>query len=271
MLITRQPAAKSTSVDNALFLAAGLRPWSGPEHPVYRYLLARQESPHLTALTLGLLHKFNNIYTGVTFLMAECLTREEAGESVADRLREIQATLHEAHQCIDRIAQLHAEETDDEAGYHELDALIASHLDLAKLLLPRGTALQHIPASERLAFYANPRVLAHILLHALGNCGEALPKRGGSVTIRSRLHGGEGAFVAIEIRDNGPGFSPETLDRLFTPFCTTKDESQHVGLGLLYSRELARKFGGDLIAGNHLDGGAVVTLILPRDNPQSSA
>lgn len=241
----------------------------GLEHPAYRRLLAAQKSPHLSELTLGLLHKFNNLFTGVMFLTEECLAREEAGETVGERLREILSTLRNSHTFVDRITRLHLDESEEDAGYHELDAAIAGQLDLARLLLPRGTVLTHVPAEERLTFYASQRVLSEILLHVVGNAGEVLPKRGGTVLISSRLDSAQEGWVIVEIRDNGPGFAVETLRHLFVSLCTTKNEIRHAGLGLMRCRELARSFGGDLTVANHPEGGAVIVLALPRDNTNS--
>jgi two-component system C4-dicarboxylate transport sensor histidine kinase DctB len=237
-----------------------------PEPAGYQQLLAARKAPQLSELTLGLLHKFNNIFTGVLFLTEECLTREEAGEPVGERLREILATLRESHRFVARITHLHLDEAEEDAGYHELDAVIAAQLDLARLLLPRGTALTHQPAGERLTFYASQRALCEILLNVIGNCGEALPKRGGTVTITSGRDPAQEGRVVVEVRDNGPGFTEEALGRLFVSLSTTKDEKRHAGLGLLRSRELARSFGGELTAGNHPEGGAVVILMLPEAN-----
>jgi signal transduction histidine kinase len=239
---------------------------NGFEHPAYRHLLARQKAPHLSELTLGLLHKFNNVFTGVVFLTEECAAQQDASESVSARLREILALLQQAHGYIDRVTQLHIDDEEEDAGYHELDAVIAHQLDLARLLLPRGTTLTHVPAGERLTFYASQRAFSEILLHLFGNCGEALPKRGAAVTISSHVEPAHPGFVAVEILDNGPGFSAETLAHLFVSAWTTKDATLHTGLGLWRCRELARAFGGDLTAANHPNGGALVTIRLPRDN-----
>lgn len=220
----------------------------------------------MSELTLGLLHKFNNLFTGVMFLTEECLACEEAGEPVAERLREILTTLRQSHTYVDRITHLHLDEAEEDAGYHELDVDIAAQLDLARLLLPRGATLTHHPAEERLTFYASQRALSEILLHVVGNCGEALPKRGGAVSVTSRPQADREGFVEIEIRDNGPGFSDEALRSVFSALFTTKETARHAGLGLLHCRELARSFGGDLTVRNHPEGGAVVTLVLPQDN-----
>ncbi|MEA3213599.1 MAG: two-component system, NtrC family, sensor kinase [Chthoniobacter sp.] len=247
--------------------SAARRSEIGLDHPAYLPLLALQKAPHLSELTLGLLHTFNNLFTGVLFLTEECLAREQAGEPVEERLGEILATLRKSHSYVNRIKELHLEEEDEEAGYHELDAVIADQLDLARLLLPRGASLIHRGAGERLTFYSSQRAFCDILLQVIGNCGEALPKRGGAVSISSRP---DLDSVLVEIRDNGPGFTPEILERLFVSLCTTRNESRHAGLGLLRCREIARSFGGDLAAANLPEGGAIVTLTLPQNNSQSS-
>jgi signal transduction histidine kinase len=55
----------------------------------------------------------------------------------------------------------------------------------------------------------------------------------------------EPAGALVEVVDNGPGISPETMDRLFQPFFTTKGE-RGTGLGLWVSQGIVRKHGGKL-------------------------
>src|SRR5262249_6334875 len=56
--------------------------------------------------------------------------------------------------------------------------------------------------------------------------------------------------LQLEIRDHGPGISPQQQRRLFQPFRKSADEAARsapgVGLGLALSRRLARDMGGDL-------------------------
>jgi len=52
--------------------------------------------------------------------------------------------------------------------------------------------------------------------------------------------------VTIEVRDCGPGLSDAELERVFTPFYTSKPEG--LGLGLSMSRSIVEGFGGSLEA-----------------------
>jgi nitrogen fixation/metabolism regulation signal transduction histidine kinase len=76
------------------------------------------------------------------------------------------------------------------------------------------------------------------LINVLKNAVEALPAEGGRITIRSGLQAG-GAF--IEIEDSGPGIPEEARPHLFTPFFTTKQNGQ--GIGLTMVQEILRRHG----------------------------
>ena len=63
------------------------------------------------------------------------------------------------------------------------------------------------------------------------------------------------------VSDNGPGIAAEHLERVFSPFFTTKQDGN--GLGLAVSWKAAKAHGGDIMAANNPSGGAQFTLILP--------
>lgn len=69
----------------------------------------------------------------------------------------------------------------------------------------------------------------------------------------------------ITLRDFGPGFSEEDLPNLFDRFYRTKDMKKgHVGLGLNLVRLIVEGHKGWVLAENHPEGGALITLLLPR-------
>jgi two-component system sensor histidine kinase HupT/HoxJ len=75
---------------------------------------------------------------------------------------------------------------------------------------------------------------------------------------------GNSGFVEIRLHDNGPGIAAEHLPRLFEPFFTTKPVGKGTGLGLSISYGIVERHGGQLLAGNHSQGGAELVLRLPR-------
>lgn len=69
------------------------------------------------------------------------------------------------------------------------------------------------------------------------------------------------AHVRISLRDNGPGFQGEAIDKAMQPFFTTKQKG--TGLGLAISKRIVDAHGGSLHLGNAPDGGAEVVVMLP--------
>ncbi len=66
----------------------------------------------------------------------------------------------------------------------------------------------------------------------------------GTLTVRSMR---EGDFVRVEICDDGPGIPEDIIDRIFTPFFTTKPFGEGTGLGLdLAWRIVVEKHHGNL-------------------------
>jgi nitrogen fixation/metabolism regulation signal transduction histidine kinase len=77
-------------------------------------------------------------------------------------------------------------------------------------------------------------------INVLKNAVEAVQAEGGTITVRS----GRGADSGyVEIEDTGPGISDDARFHLFTPFFTTKQNGQ--GIGLTVVQEILRRHGFD--------------------------
>ncbi|MEV4090111.1 ATP-binding protein, partial [Nonomuraea fuscirosea] len=77
--------------------------------------------------------------------------------------------------------------------------------------------------------------------------------------------------VAVIVSDDGPGIPAALLPHVFDRFTkgdAARTRSEGSGLGLAIAAENARLHGGTLTAANAPGGGAVLTLVLPR-NPLS--
>jgi len=67
--------------------------------------------------------------------------------------------------------------------------------------------------------------------------------------------------VLVAVRDSGPGLEPQSLDRLFDAFYTTKPHG--LGLGLAISRRIIEAHGGRLWATANVPHGAVLQFTVP--------
>ncbi|MFD0695465.1 sensor histidine kinase [Paenibacillus sp. GCM10027628] len=77
--------------------------------------------------------------------------------------------------------------------------------------------------------------------------------------------------VKFTMRDTGPGFSSEELQRVFEPLYRGEESRNRStggsGLGLTISQRIVRRHGGELSAGNHPEGGALLTGWIPVAAP----
>jgi signal transduction histidine kinase len=102
--------------------------------------------------------------------------------------------------------------------------------------------------------------IEQVIINLVRNAAEALLEAGrhdGKVTIEAR-HDSAGA-VTVRVRDNGPGFDPELVERASAPFTTTKPDG--LGLGLSLARSIIEAHGGRL-AIESSSRGAVVSFTL---------
>ncbi|VXC94302.1 C4-dicarboxylate transport sensor protein DctB [Pseudomonas sp. 8Z] len=106
------------------------------------------------------------------------------------------------------------------------------------------------------------QVLGNLLANALDALADKAPPRRIWLSVQS-----QGDLLELLLRDNGPGFSAESLARAREPFFTTKTSAQGLGLGLAICETLMRALGGELVLDNHPQGGALITLRLRLASP----
>lgn len=91
----------------------------------------------------------------------------------------------------------------------------------------------------------------------------ALNQRAPGILIGQETFLNRTPLVAIAVRDNGPGISPEILPRLFHGIVSTKDEQSGTGLGLTVVRRAVVDAGGALHLRTQPGRGTSFTLFLP--------
>ena len=99
--------------------------------------------------------------------------------------------------------------------------------------------------------------LQQMLGNVLDNALEAAP----GMPLRFRASWDE-ETLTLRVRDQGPGFPPEFLERVGAPYQSSKGTPGR-GLGLFLAVNVARTLGGQLQAHNRSDGGAEVVITLP--------
>ena len=103
--------------------------------------------------------------------------------------------------------------------------------------------------------------LEQILVNLISNALDALqPQADRQIWLSGAS---EAEHYQLEMRDNGPGITPEIRAHLFESFFTTKPGEQGLGLGLTLSASLAAAAGGSLSVRDPEEGGTAFVLTLP--------
>ena len=121
---------------------------------------------------------------------------------------------------------------------------------------------QVILPSQPMYILCDEQQLSRVFLNIMKNAAESLegkPEGQRKISIDCIL---QDAAVRITIRDNGTGFPPDKITRLFEPYMTTR--AKGTGLGLAIVKKIIDDHKGQILLENHPEGGAFVTIILTQ-------
>jgi PAS domain S-box-containing protein len=112
---------------------------------------------------------------------------------------------------------------------------------------------------------SDPLLLHQVFLNMVMNAEHAIVasgRGGGRIEVSTSVSPDRERVVAT-VRDTGTGIAEDTLSRIFEPFYTTKEVGKGTGLGLAIAYGIVQEHGGQIVAANHPEGGAVFTVELP--------
>ncbi len=225
--------------------------------------LAAEEKQQLLSRLLGrLAHEIRNPLSSLDIhvqLLEEDLAElaPPVREKLSARFEIIHGELHRLENIVKQFLRL--------SGRSELNVESVAIADIVnhvcELLRPEATTREielavHCPEGLP-TLLADPAQLTQALLNLLINAVQAIDRHG---RIEVRVDNPPG-FMVVQVRDTGPGVTPEKLATIFEPYYTTKPDG--TGLGLWIAQQIASAHGGDVQAANAPGVGAVFTLRLP--------
>jgi signal transduction histidine kinase len=152
------------------------------------------------------------------------------------------------------------------------EAMADGEVDVADVIRRAAETVEPLAAARGCALHVDdPRAGlvvrgdAEALLRVMTNLLDNATRHGRTqVTLAA---GRQNGAVRVEVADDGPGFAPADLPRVFDPLFRSDraraGATGGTGLGLAIARRLARAHGGDVEAANDPGGGARATLSLP--------
>jgi CheY-like chemotaxis protein len=155
-----------------------------------------------------------------------------------------------------------------------LPPLVKEAVRLLRSSLPSTVEIDADLGREVSAVSLDPVHIDQVLLNLGINARDAMDGVGsiqiavdqGSVkdmTCASCRQSFDGDFVELRVEDNGPGITPEVLDRMFEPFYTTKEVGKGSGMGLSTVHGIVHEHGGHVVVETSSGHGARFRVLFP--------
>ena len=224
----------------------------------------------------GIAHDFNNILGAilgnVELAKADCAS-QAPGSSVLVSLLEIEKAGRRARDLVRQILTFSRNEPPQRSAV-SLAEVAHDTERLLRVTLPPAIEL-HMQLQVGLPpVLADATQVEQALLNLCTNAVHAIGTGRGSIHVEAaivqpdqrlseRLGLAPVDYVALTVRDSGPGMDAATLERIFEPFFTTKPVGQGTGLGLAVVHGVMRTHGGAVDVTSTLGEGSRFTLYFP--------
>jgi len=104
-----------------------------------------------------------------------------------------------------------------------------------------------------------------VMMNIIKNSIEAV-EEGGTIEVKSWNDGNK---VFVQVRDNGEGIQSDRMNRIFSPFYTTKDHGS--GLGLAFAHRIIKDHGGNITVSSSSGKGATFTISVQSVDKEEEA
>lgn len=231
-------------------------------------ILLAQEMELLGRMSRGMAHDLNNLLTPVSTLLQligdDGADREKIDELLPMSLRNIRAV-----QAYIKEALFFSQHQAPHLQQFRLDLLLHKAVELAEGQLKRQQvkAIVETPP-EAVMVEMDEALILRLIGNVLSNAIDASPV-GGEIRLelqRLAKTDPQRDWLRTRVSDVGEGISRKNLERIFTPYFTTKDrgdERRGFGLGLAICRKIVHLHGGNLTIESVEKKGTTVQVDLP--------
>jgi len=248
LLLVRQVIALRDQASFSRILQENLAARTRALEESQEVILRTQRLNLVATVGAGMAHDLNNL------LGVVCTLAEQQGSR-----EELVKTAHRAA-ALARKSMAHAGDPDATRELFDLSETLGHLQPILTRLAGPGIALSVDCAGDEAWMEADPLQVEQVLVNLVTNARDALSGQG-TLEITLRV---EGERCHLEVVDDGPGMTPEVLERIFDPFFTTKTKGAGTGLGLPSVKAFLDQVGGTLEVVSAPGQGTRFSLHLPR-------
>jgi signal transduction histidine kinase len=210
----------------------------------------------MAGLAAGLVHDLNNLLC--TFRLRLGFLQETCSPQQQEDIGVLQDVSERAIAMTRRILSSSQPQDLSPAAFSLTDWM-DSRAGLLKAIMLEGQHLE-LQVEPGLQVFADPQSLDQILQNLVSNARDAIGPKG---TLRI-LAAAQSGIARMEVRDDGPGISPDQMVQVFEPFFSTKPSG--TGLGLATVRNLILQNHGTIRVESVVGLGTTFIIELPVPN-----
>lgn len=216
----------------------------------------------LGIMAASLAHEIKNPLI-VIMGMIERLDNLITDTKAKDFINIIKTELNRIQGIMDRLRDYYKpKETEKELN--DLNLLIKDTVKLTEHYLSRfkNVSISYELDNNIKPFYFNKGQIQQVLVNLIINSAQAMPEKGGKIFVRTYLKEKD---VVVEIEDTGKGIKKENIEKIFSPFFTTKPPGEGTGIGLSISKEIIERHSGKITVESNEGVGTKFTILLPSN------
>jgi hypothetical protein len=225
---------------------------------IERAVAERERLASLGVLAAGVAHEVNTPIAGLSSYAQLLLAETPPGDPRYPILKKMERQTFRAAHLVNNLLEFARPHARANLRTDVKSVLANAAESVETSFAPRRLTIESNGADGPVEVLADPRELEQVFVNLLTNARDASPD-GGVITCEVTRYE---ATARVSIADRGAGVPPEAGGKLFQPFFTTK-KAGGMGLGLVISRDIVRRFGGEIGLTPREGGGTVAWVTLP--------
>lgn len=238
------------------------------------HLHRAQKMEAIGSLASGIAHDFNNILHGIMGFTEMAINRLPPDSEASGRLDRALAGIDRAAKLVQHILAF-SRETEHETKPVLVGPIVKETLEFIRASVSSSIEIQKSIRSGLHAVKADPTHIHQIIMNLCTNASHAMKENGGILMVEldefnlpdnsldALSHLIPGAYQRLRVSDTGHGMGPETIEKIFDPYFTTKEKGEGTGLGLIVIDSIVTGYGGAITVQSQVGKGTTFDVYLP--------